>query len=391
MYPLVPKKFTKDEIDVAVQSLNTDQWTLGPSVRQFESEFARTVGSKYAVMVNSGSSANLVAITSYFFRKQNPLKRGDEVLVPALAWATTWAPLWQLGLKPRVVDIDLHTLNVETEAFRRAITPKTKMLIAVSILGNPADLKGARELCREKNLHFMEDNCESIAATVDGRQAGTFGELGTFSFFYSHHISTIEGGMIVTDNEEMYHLCLALRAHGWTRDLPAGSPLLPRTKSAFPAYNFLFPGYNVRPIEMSAAIGSVQLKKLPAMVKERRSNYKKFQAMMKNHPKFTTQREKYGEGSWFAFTLILPAGHGEQRDLLYEALKEAGIESRMITGGSFMKHPMAEFFELSSDGGTEVADLVHDCGVFVGNHDFNLDPQLAQLDKCLTQFEKRYL
>ncbi len=391
MYPLVPKKFSKDEIDVAVESLNTDQWTLGPSVRSFEKEFAIAVGSKFAVMVNSGSSANLVAITSFFFKKTNPLTRGDEVLVPALAWATTWAPLWQLGLKARVVDIDLNTLNVETDAFRRAITPKTRMLIGVSILGNPADLQGTKDLCKEKNIHFMEDNCESIAATVGGKQAGTFGEVGTFSFFYSHHISTIEGGMIVTDNEEMYHLCLALRAHGWTRDLPSHSSILPKSESNFPAYNFLYPGYNVRPIEMTAAIGRVQLKKLGEMVKVRRANAKKFRAMMSKHPKFIIQQEKHGEGSWFAFTLVLPKGHRKERDRLYEVLRDGGIESRMVTGGSFLRHPMAEFYDLSSSGGTEVADRVHDCGVFVGNHDFNLEPQLEKLDKCLSLFEKECL
>lgn len=388
MYPLVPKKFSQDEIDAAIASLKTDQFTLGPSVRTFEQEFAKSVGAKYAVMVNSGSSANLVAFTSYFFRKQNPLKRGDEVLVPALAWATTWAPLWQLGLKARVVDIDPNTLNVETEAFRKAITPKTKMLVAVSILGNPADLKATKDLCDEHKIHFIEDNCESIAATVGGKQAGTFGEVGTFSFFYSHHISTIEGGMVVTDNEEMYHICLALRAHGWTRDLPANSPMLPKTTSSFPAYNFLIPGYNVRPIELTAAIGRTQIKKLQGMVRERRKNAQIFQDMMEKHPGFTIQEEKYGESSWFAFTLVLNRGNRKQRDRLWEVLKDGGIESRMVTGGSFLRHPMAEFFDLSSAGATAVADHAHECGLFVGNHDFPLTKQIENLDQRLSLFEK---
>ncbi len=389
MYGLVSKKFSKAEVDAVVASISTDQWTLGPTVKAFEKEFAKTVGTKYAVMVNSGSSANLVAITSYFFKKTNPLRRGDEVLVPALAWATTWAPLWQLGLKARVVDIDPSTLNVETEAFRRAITPATKMLIGVSILGNPADLQGTKDLCREKKIYFMEDNCESIAATIGGKQAGTFGEVGTFSFFYSHHISTIEGGMITTDSEEMYHICLALRAHGWTRDLPANSAMIPKTDSTFPGYNFLIPGYNVRPIELTAAIGLVQLKKLPAMLEARRKNAKQFCAIMKNYPRFTIQEEKYGESSWFAFTMLLPKGSRQQRDRLYEVLKNAGIESRMITGGSFLLHPMAEYFDLSTvDGATEVADRAHTCGVFIGNHDVPLGAELENLDKTLTLFEK---
>ncbi len=388
MYALVNKKFFAEEVKAAIASIGTDQWTMGPAVKRFEAEFAQAVGSKFAVMVNSGSSANLLAYTAYFFRKEKPLCRGDEVLVPAIAWATTWAPLWQLGLKARVVDVNVNTLNVDVEAYRKAITPQTKMLVAVSILGNPCDLQSIKDLCAEKNLHFIEDNCESIAATVNGKQAGTFGEVGTFSFFYSHHISTIEGGMVVTDSEEMYHLCLALRAHGWTRDLPEHSSLLPKKTSNFPGYNFLLPGYNLRPIELSAAMGLVQLAKLPTMLKERRKNAERFKSMMKQHPQILIQDERHGQSSWFCFTMLLPKGFNKQRDRLYEVLLEDGIESRMITGGSFLKHPMAEYFDLSSDGGTPVADYAHDCGVFVGNHDVALSSEIEKLDRSLKRFEK---
>ncbi|MEK7356743.1 MAG: aminotransferase class V-fold PLP-dependent enzyme [Bdellovibrionota bacterium] len=307
-YPLVPNKFDKADIEAAMSSLKTDQWTMGPSVRAFEAEFANAVGKKYAVMVNSGSSANLVAYTAFFFRKSNPLKKGDEVLVPALAWATTWAPLWQLGLKARVVDINPETLNVDADAFRKAITPQTKMVVGVSILGNPADLPGTQALCKEKGLIFMEDNCESIGATVGGKQAGTFGELNTFSFFYSHHVASIEGGMIVTDDEELYGICLALRAHGWTRDLPATNPLMPKKTSDFPAYNFLLPGYNVRPIELTAAIGRSQLKKLSSSIESRRVNASRYAEVMSRHPNFIIQNEKHGKSSWFAFTMVMQNG-----------------------------------------------------------------------------------
>ncbi|MES2965924.1 MAG: DegT/DnrJ/EryC1/StrS family aminotransferase, partial [Bdellovibrionota bacterium] len=379
-----------EEIQAAIESMKTDQWTFGPKVKQFEKEFAKEVGSKYAVMVNSGSSANLVAITAMFFREKNPLKRGDEVLVPAVAWATTWSPLWQLGLKVRVVDVDPESINATTEAYRKAITPNTKVLIAVSILGNPCDLQGMRDLCKEKNLIFMEDNCESIAATVGGKQAGTFGDIGTFSFFYSHHISTIEGGMVCTDDEQLYHISLALRAHGWTRDLPEKSFLRPKSDSTFPGYEFQIPGYNVRPIEISAAIGSVQLKKMNGMLVERRKNAKLFQEMMSGHPSFIIQKEKWGESSWFAFTLLLKSGTRKDRDKLYEFLKADGIESRMITGGSFLKHDMAKFFDVTTVAGTPEADRIHDLGVFVGNFDRPMTAQLEKLDSRLGQFEKTH-
>lgn len=389
IYQLVPTKFGTDEIEAAMASLKTDQWTMGPSVRSFEQEFAKSIGMKYAVMVNSGSSANLIAYTSFFFRKNNPLERGDEVLVPALAWATTWAPLWQLGLKARVVDIDPETLNVETDAFRKAITPNTKMIVGCSILGNPADLAGTQALCKEKGLIFMEDNCESIGSLCGSGQCGTFGEVNTFSFFYSHHIATIEGGMVATNSEEMYGILLALRAHGWTRDLPADNPIMPKATSSFPAYNFLLPGYNVRPIELTAAIGRVQLPKLQGMIDGRRKNRRKFEEILSKYPNLVIQREKYGKGSWFAFTMYLKKGNSQERDRLYEVLRQNGIESRMVTGGSFMRHPMAKFFEgISTNGGTPVADMVHDNGVFVGNHDFPLDEQLKRLDEALAKFHK---
>jgi len=390
MYPLVGKKFSQPEIDAAIASMSTDQWTFGPCVRAFEREFAQAVGARYAVMVNSGSSANLVALTAPFFTRHNPLRRGDEVLVPALAWSTTWAPLWQLGYKPRLVDIDPETLNVDAVAFERAITPQTRAIFAVSILGNPADLQGIRNLCQDRDLHFIEDNCESIGATVGGRQAGTFGQMGTFSLFYSHHISSIEGGMIVTDSDELHHICLCLRAHGWTRDLPTGSALLPQEMSPVKEqYYFLLPGYNVRPIEVAGAVGRVQLTKLQPYLEARRKNAALFCEMMTRHPTFTIQREKHGRSSWYSFTMMLPTSHARHRDELFAMLGEAGIESRMITGGSLARQEMRKYFDYTCSGDLTVADRAHEAGLFVANHDVCLEKELGALDHVLADFERK--
>jgi len=186
----------------------------------------------------------------------------------------------------------------------------------------------------------------------------------------------------------MYGILLALRAHGWTRDLPADNPLMPKATSDFPAYNFLLPGYNVRPIELTAAIGRIQLGKLNGMIEVRRENRHQFAEMMKNHPSFTIQTEKHGRGSWFAFPMYLKKGSVSERDRLFRVLRDDGIESRMVTGGSFLKHPMAKFFETSTVNGTPVADMVHDNGIFVGNHDFALSSQIKKLDQSLSRFEK---
>jgi CDP-6-deoxy-D-xylo-4-hexulose-3-dehydrase len=390
MYPLVGKKFGQTEIDAAIASMKTDQWTIGPNVRAIEKEFAEAVGAKYAVMVNSGSSANLVALTAPFFVSKKPLKRGDEVLVPAIAWATTWAPLWQLGLKMRIVDVDPETLNVDAEAFRKAITPKTQAILAVSILGNPADLEGIRSLCDEKGLHFIEDNCESIGATVGSRSAGTFADVGTFSMFYSHHISSIEGGMVVTDSDELYNICVCLRAHGWTRDLPAGSFLFPEeTSPVKEQYYFMLPGYHVRPIEITAAVGRVQLEKLTNYLEVRRKNAGWFVQMMQGHPSLTIQKEKHGESSWYSFTMMLPSSHAQYRDDLFRSLAGAGIESRMITGGNFSRHPMAKYFDFTEASDMQHANRAHDAGLFVANHDSYLEEELKILDSTLSEFEKR--
>ena len=173
---------------------------------------------KYSLMTNSGSSANLLAIASLFYRKKNPLKRGDEVIVPSIAWATTYAPLQQYGLKLKILDVDFDTLNVSPQTLSKAITNKTKLVVAVSILGNPCKLDQFKKICDQKKVILIEDNCESLAAKIKNKYTGTFGILNTMSFFYSHHISTIEGGMVSTNDKEIYNILLSLRAHGWTRD-----------------------------------------------------------------------------------------------------------------------------------------------------------------------------
>jgi CDP-6-deoxy-D-xylo-4-hexulose-3-dehydrase len=177
------------------------------------------------VMVNSGSSANLIAVASLFYKKERPLERGDEVIVPAISWSTTYHPLQQYGLKLRFVDVDLATLNIDASQLERALTRKTRMIVAVSILGNPAPLDVMRRFADKHGLYFMEDNCESMDAELAGRKTGTFGDVATYSSFFSHHISTMEGGMLATDDPELWELARSLRAHGWTRAQPEGSKL----------------------------------------------------------------------------------------------------------------------------------------------------------------------
>ncbi|PYS41059.1 MAG: pyridoxamine 5-phosphate oxidase [Acidobacteria bacterium] len=383
-YDLAVSTWGPEEIEAIRRTIAEGSFTMGEQVAAFEEEFARYFGMRYGVMVNSGSSANLIAVAALFYKTDRPLQRGDEVIVPAIAWSTTFHPLQQYGLKLRFVDVELDTLNIDARKLHRALTPRTRMIVAASILGNPAALDIIQNFARSHGLYFLEDNCESMDAEIAGRKTGTFGQVNTFSFFFSHHISTSEGGMVLTDDDELHHLLRCVRAHGWTRDLPPGSPLFERYGSDhFEAYRFILPGYNVRPLEISGAIGRQQLKKLPVMTAQRRRNFAFFQEVFRGDDRFILQREN-GKSSCFSFTIILNPAKAADRDKVFVALKEADIGFRMITGGCFLKHDVIKYYEYDVvDGETPNAELAHDRGFFVGNYPQDLSAQIRHLREVL--------
>ncbi len=383
-YELAAPTWGPEEIAAAKRVIDCGFTTMGAEVKAFEAEFAAYFGMRHGIMVNSGSSANLIAVAALVYRRDRPLQRGDEVIVPALSWATTYHPLQQYGLRLRFVDIELDSLNIDVAQLERALTPKTRAIVAVSILGNPAKLDVLRAFADAHGLALIEDNCESMDAAVAGRKCGTFGHLNTFSFFFSHHISTMEGGMILTDDDELAHLCRSLRAHGWTRDLPDDSPIYARRgNDRFEAYRFILPGYNVRPLEIEAAIGREQLKKLPGFTAMRRQNLALFQALLGGDERFIIQREN-GTSSAFSFTVILDPARNPDRAAVFKALAEADIGYRIITGGNFLRHDVVRFYDYDVVGGaTPNADTAHDFGFFVGNHPFDLEPQIRRLHEVL--------
>jgi CDP-6-deoxy-D-xylo-4-hexulose-3-dehydrase len=382
-YELATSSWGQEEIDAMQGVISSGFFTMGENVKAFEQEFATYFGKKYGIMVNSGSSANLIAVAALFFKKDKPLKRGDEVIVPAISWSTTYHPLQQYGLKLRFVDVSLETLNVDETQLEAALTPNTKAIVAVSILGNPAALDVMRAFADKHGLYLIEDNCESMDAELNGQKAGTFGDLNTFSFFFSHHISTMEGGIVLTDDLELFHLCRSLRAHGWTRDLPPDSPLFEsRGNDFYEAYRFILPGYNVRPLELEGAIGRVQLKKLPGMTEQRRKNWALFQSLFGNDERFIIQKEN-GKSSAFSLTIILNPALNPNREKVFAALKEADIGYRIITGGCFLRHDVLEYYDYEIVGEIKNAYIAHDYGFFVGNHPHDLTPQLQRLHEVL--------
>jgi CDP-6-deoxy-D-xylo-4-hexulose-3-dehydrase len=384
-YDLASTSWGTEEIDAMQRVIQTGMFTMGEQVRRFEADFAKKFDVKHALMVSSGSAANLVGVGALFFTQDRPLQRGDEVIVPAISWSTTYYPLQQYGLRLRFVDVELDTLNLDVSKLEAALTPKTRMVVAVSILGNPAALDVMRAFCDKHGLYLFEDNCESMGASLNGKLTGTFGDIGTFSSFFSHHIATMEGGVVITNNSEIYQVAKSLRAHGWTRDQPDDSDIYEKRDDDFyEAYRFILPGYNARPLELSGAIGVEQLKKLDGLVAVRRKNAALFTKLFKNDDRFIIQREN-GKSSWFSFTVILNPKHNINRKRVMQALKDADIGYRIITGGCFLRHDVIKYFDYDTVGKIVNANLAHDCGFFVGNHPQDLSEQITRFHEVMTR------
>lgn len=384
-YPLASTTWDEAEYEAIQRVVRSGMFTMGKEVAAFERQFADWVGSRHAVMVNSGSSANLAMIAALMFRKQNALKAGDEVIVPAVSWSTTYHPLQQYGLKLKFVDIDLETLNIDLTQLASAITDKTRAILAVNLLGNPNDFAQIQKLIEGRNIVLLEDNCESLGAVFQGKQAGTFGAMGTYSSFFSHHIATMEGGLVVTDDEELYHILLCVRAHGWTRNLPKFNHVCGE-KSDDPfeeSFRFVLPGYNLRPLEMSGAIGQEQVKKLPNLIRARRGNAAYFQEKFANHPWLGIQKET-GESSWFGFSMVLMPDAPRTRQEIVRTLSASRVDVRPIVAGNFAKNEVLKWFDFSVHQELRNAEKIDSHGFFVGNHHFPLIEQIDHLYKLLT-------
>ena len=381
-FPLATSSWDKKELDALHRVIDSNQYSMGSEVAAFEREFAANFGAAHAIMVNSGSSANLIMTAALAYTKNPRLKLspGDEIIVPAVSWSTTYYPLSQYGLKLKFVDIDLHSLNYDLVALESAVNDDTRAIMVVNLLGNPNDFDAIDRIIAGREIVVVEDNCESMGATFKGKQAGSFGVMGTYSCFFSHHISTMEGGMVVTDDEEIYHIMLALRAHGWTRNLPKFNQITGE-KSDDPfeeSFRFVLPGYNLRPLEMSGAVGREQLKKLPNLLSGRRSNAELFKKHFLDHPTLAMQRE-IGESSWFGFSLTIKPEIKLERAELVKKLTFAGFECRPIVGGNFAKNEVMKYLNHTVFGHLKNAEYIDNRGLFVGNHHYPMDEAITEL------------
>lgn len=387
--PLTVSTWDNLEFEAIVEVLKSGNYSMGENVERFEVEFAKYSGTNYAVMFNSGSSANLALLFALRYSKNYAITEGSQVIVPAVSWSTTYYPVSQAGFELRFVDIDSSTLNIDINQVEEAITSKTRAIFAVNLLGNPSDLVELQKLADKHDLILIEDNCESLGAEVDGEKAGTFGLAGTYSFFFSHHICTMEGGMVTTDSLELSQYLRSIRAHGWTRGLPKNNFVHSLSGDDWDdLYRFVLPGFNLRPLEIEAAAGIVQLRKFPKFLSARRTNARRFQECFGSIEGVKIQRE-HGISSWFGFSIVLDGLLKGNRGSLLSALREQGVETRPIVAGNFVQNPVISHLRHSIFGRLTGADNIHKNGFFFGNHHFDIQAQLEDIANLVRNFGQR--
>lgn len=370
-WKLMDNAITEDQKkDLADYILNADKFSQGDLVKRFENKWSEWQGCKYSVFVNSGSSANFLVTQAAM------LKHGyhSAWMTQACTWATTISPAMLSGSSIQLADVSLPNLGVDIDLFSRVIQEiRPKFLFLANLLGLPAINDDLMQVCSDNGIIIMEDCCESHGATYKGKKVGNFGEMSTFSFFYGHHMTTIEGGMVCTDDEELYHHLLLLRSHGLLRELPD------HAKSQYemvdPSFTFVTPGYNVRSTEINALLGLMQLKNLDAHNKVRSDNFERYVAGLdgdKYHNDFIVE----GNSS-FCFPIICKDGN---RDEIRRRLDDAGVETRPMIAGSLYEHPFMK--NISQYKMDENAKIVHNNGFYVGNnHNVTFD----QVDMLLEE------
>ena len=369
--PLVIPSYGSEEVIEALDCLLTTQVTMGEKVRRFESMFADYIGVRHAVMVNSGSSANLLILSILTNPAlSNQLKPGDEVITPAVTWATTVWPIVNCNLVPVLVDVDLETFDISADEIEKAITPRTRAIMPVHLLGNPCPMDRIMEIARKHNLYVIEDACEAHGAEYKGGKAGSFGHFASFSFFFSHHISTIEGGMVLTSDEGLAEMAKALRVFGWVRDLKDKDRIARQHATIDPRYLFLNIGYNFRPSEIQGAFGIHQIKRLEKFIEIRRQNASFWLESLRDYEDYLLlHREKGGTRHvWFGYPITIKPGAPFTREELVSFLEKKGVETRPIMSGNIVEQPAMAHFPYRQVGELPNSRLIMRNSFFFGNH-----------------------
>lgn len=366
----------EDEIQAAIGVLRSGELTMagGGRYKQFERAFADSIGMDHGVTCNSGSSANLLAIAGLV--AMGRLQRGDEVIVSALSWSTTVWPLVQYGLVPVIVDIDHVSLNMDAAEVAGAVTSKTRAVMPVHVYGNPCEMDALREICDRHSLILIEDCCEALGAKWRKAPVGTFGMVGTFSFYFSHHISTIEGGIVVTRDPELADMMRMQRSHGWTRECEQAMP----TREGLDArFTFEEAGYNLRLTEVQSAIGLVQLPKLKDYVRSRRAAVHELKTALGDIGGIRFQGEHpENYSSWFGFTIITD-GEKIKANSMRAHLEANGIETRPIICGNIARQPAMKKYPHRVSGSLARADDILHNAFSIGCHQDVRQEQIAHI------------
>lgn len=373
---LVKDTIDNNDINALIEWLRTNpKLTKGELTLKFEENWSKWLNCKYSVFVNSGSSANLASI--YSLMLSGKLKN-NKIIVPAVSWVTTVTPAIQLGLTPIMCDCDVDNLGLDINHLKKLIEfEKPSMIILVHVLGFPNHMLEIVNLCKENDIYLIEDTCEGLGSKYGENKLGTFGDLSTFSFYFGHHMSTIEGGMISTNNEELYHILLSIRSHGWDRDLPVSKQKELRTKydvDDFKSlYTFYYPGFNIRATDLQAFIGLNQLSKLDMMIENRNVNYLKYKEGIKNDFwNINPNIESYISN--FSFPIITKNIKNLSNSLILN-----DIECRPLICGSINEHPF--WYERYGKSVLPNSKLVHDYGIYIpNNHQMSND----EIDKVIT-------
>ncbi len=391
--PLSIPSYGWEEVCEVVDSLLAGHVTMGAKVRRFEAMFAEYVGVKHAVMVNSGSSANLCALTALAHPgRARPIEPGDEVIVPAVPWSTAVYPVIQVGAVPVFVDVTADNFSMDVEQLRRAITPKTRGIVVVHLLGRPAAMGPIMEVAEEFGLYVVEDSCEAHGAMIDGKKVGSFGHLSTFSFFFSHHISTIEGGMVLTDDDELADLVRAIRAHGWVREMSGRREIAERHSRIDSRYLFVTSGYNVRPTDLQGGFGIHQLPRLDAFIEQRQETARYWSRQLAAYDAYVDLPLEPANSRcvWFAYPILLKPSAPFSRAELAGFLEERGIETRPVMAGNMAEQPVMGLYHHRKVGDLEVAQWVNDHGVLIGNHHGVGEAEREHVAQALRDFMAGY-
>ena len=372
-FPIKDSTFRSKDLIEGIKVILSRNVTMSKVTKKFEKTFSKKFKIPYSLMVNSGSSANLLAFQCLInpYRKKR-LKKGDEILIPAICWSTSLWPIIQCGLKPVFVDVDKETLNINLEDLEKKITKRTKALMLVHVLGISTNMKKLMKLIKRKKIIVVEDSCESIGAKYNNKFLGTFGDFSTFSFYFSHQISSVEGGMICCKSKEDEDIIKSLRSHGWARDLSNQKKIERKFNKINKRFLFINSGFNLRPTDIQAAIGLSQFNSLNNFIKIRTNNRKKIIKKLKSDKRWTNQvvfinNEKNIKPSWLGFPMLLNQRYKYKRNQIFDKLEKLGIENRPIISGNFLKQPALIKYKLKQKSiNFPNSNFIHEHGMFVG-------------------------